>query len=229
MPLNATLMGIIINRSKPIMLQTKVKMNHFKILILLFSLTVFSSYSQQQKDTYISFTSGIDIRNAFIGSAPTNNEPSLNYQFQFGMVSHNIEVNMGYEAFPKLDFDKYTIGLGYHFHLYGTALDKTIHTVFIPSIESALIGRHGTWGGGLTYNQRSSHFSLGLNLALRWHISESIAFEYAFNALPRTDLKAMYGEVSTKDRASIRGVGIVGSNFIKFTYILPIGQNFKTY
>lgn len=205
-------------------------MNHFKIIIiLLLTHTVFSSYGQQQKDTYISFTSGVDIRNAFIGSAPTNNEPSLNYQFQFAMVGNNVEVNMGYEVFPRLDFDKYTIGVGYHFHLYGNALSRNIHTVFIPSIEPTLIGRHGTWGGGLSYNQVSSHMSLGLNLALRWHISDNIAFEYSFNALPRTDLKAMYGEKSTRDRASIAGVGIVGNNFLKITYMLPIGQKFKTY
>lgn len=198
-------------------------MNQFKtIYTLLITLTVFSSYSQQQKDTYISFTSGFDIRNEAIGSEPTNNKPSLNYQFQFGMVGNNVEINVGYEVFPRLDFDKYTIGIGYHFHLYGKALKLPIHTVFIPSIEPTLIERHGTWGGGLSYNQASSHMSLGLNLTFRWHINDNTAFEYSFNALPRTDLSSMYGKISTKDRASIAGIGIIGNNFLKFTYMLPI-------
>lgn len=202
-------------------------MNQLKtILTLLLTLPIFSSYSQQQKDTYISFSSGIDIRNEITGSPPTKDEPSLNYQFQFGMVGNNVEINIGYEVFPKLDFDKYTVGIGYHFHLYGNALKLPIHTIFIPSIEPTLIGRHGTWGGGLSYNQVSSHLSLGLNLAFRWQVNDNTAFEYSFNALPRTDLSAMYGEIATRDRASIAGIGIVGSNFLKFTYMVPIGQNF---
>ncbi|MFV8325227.1 hypothetical protein [Flavobacterium sp. ZS1P14] len=205
-------------------------MKPFKtILTVLLTLTLFSSYGQQQKDTYLSFTSGFDVKNETIGSPPTNNEPALNYQFQFGMVGNNVEVNIGYEVFPRLDFDKYTVGVGYHFHLYGNALRLPIHTVFIPSIEPTLIGRHGTWGGGLSYNQVSSHLSLGLNLTFRWHLSDTTAFEYSFNALPRTDLSAMYGDISTRDHASIAGVGIVGNNFLKLTYMLPIGQNIKTY
>lgn len=205
-------------------------MNQFKtILIVLLGFTIFSGYSQQQKDTYVSFTSGLTVKNEVIGSPPTNNEPSINYQFRFGMVGNNVELSIGYEAFPRLDFDKYTIGVGYHFHLYGNALRLPIHTVFIPSIEPSLIGRHGTWGGGLSYNQVSSHLSLGLNLTFRWHITDTTAFEYSFNAIPRTDLSAMYGEKSTRDRASIAGVAIVGNNFLKFTYMVPIGQNSKTY
>lgn len=206
-------------------------MNQIKIILtlMLFVLTFFSSYSQHQKDTYIAFTSGFDIRNQVIGSTPTNNKPSSNYQFQFAMVGNNMEVNIGYETFPRLDFDKYTIGIGYHFHLYGNALNLPIHTVFIPSIEPTLIGRHGTWGGALSYNQVSSHLSLGLNLTFRWHLNESTAFEYSFNALPRTDLSSMYGYTSTKDHPSIAGIGVVGNNFLKFTYIVPIGQNTKTY
>lgn len=205
-------------------------MNQFKtILTVLIAFTFFSGYSQQQKDTYVSFTSGLTVKNEVIGSPSTNNGPLLNYQFRFGMVGNNVELSIGYEAFPRLDFDKYTIGVGYHFHLYGNALRLPIHTVFIPSIEPSLIGRHGTWGGGLSYNQVSSHLSLGLNLTFRWHITDTTAFEYSFNAIPRTDLSAMYGEKSTRDRASIAGVAIVGNNFLKFTYMVPIGQNSKTY
>jgi hypothetical protein len=36
--------------------------------------------------------------------------------------------------------------------------------------------------------------------------------------LPRTDLKAMYKDIAAVDRASIGGVPIVGSNYIKFVY-----------
>lgn len=192
-----------------------------KITALLLFITA-SSFAQQDKDNYIAFTAGFDVRNAIVGSTPTADEPALNYQLQFAMVSNNIEVNLGYEAFPRIDYDRYHIGVGYHFHLYGYALGKALHTTFIPTLEPSLIGRHGTWGGGLSYNQTSSHLSVGLSLAFRWNINDNLSFGYRFNALPRTDLSAMYGEMSTRDRASIAGIGIVGSNFLDLTYRLDL-------
>jgi hypothetical protein len=160
------------------------------------------------------------MRNAILGSAPTNNEPALDLLVQFSMVSRNVEINIGYEAFPRLDFSKYTIGVGYHTHLYGNLFRRVIHTVFIPSIEPTLINRHGDWGGGIGHRQESSHLSFSLSLGLRWNLSDDIAVEYLFNALPRTDLKAMYGKDLdiTNGKASISGVPIIGSNFIKVVY-----------
>lgn len=174
------------------------------------------------QDNHLSFSAGFDLKNSTLGSAATNNEPALDLLLQFSMVSRDVQINIGYEAFPRLDFNKYTIGVGYHTHLYGNVFRKTIHTVFIPSIEPTLINRHGDWGGGISYNQESSHLSLSLNFALRWNLSDNIAVEYLFNALPRTDLKAMYGKAMniTSGKASVSGVPITGSNFIKFVYII---------
>jgi hypothetical protein len=189
-----------------------------KKLITIVVALFFSTVSAQ--DNYLSFSAGFDMRNAILGSAPTNNESALDLLVQFSMVSRNVEINIGYEAFPRLDFDKYTIGVGYHTHFYGYAFKKTIHTVFIPSIEPTLVNRHGDWGGGIGHNQESCHLSLGLSLGIRWNLSDDIAVEYLFNALPRTDLKAMYGKDLdiTNGKASISGVPIIGSNFIKVVY-----------
>lgn len=172
------------------------------------------------QDNYISFSAAFDIKNAISGSAPTNNEVALDCLVQFSMVSSNVEVNIGYETFPRLDFDKYTIGLGYHTHFYGNIFSKTIHTIFIPSIEPTLINRHGNWGGGIGHNQESSHLSLGLSLGFRWNLSDDLAVEYLFNGLPRTDLKAMYGNALdiSSGKASVSGVPIVANNFIKVVY-----------
>lgn len=187
-----------------------------KKLITLLLLTT-SIYAQ---DNYISFSAGIDVRNALFGSEPTNNKPALDYQLQFAMVDRNMEVNIGFEAFPRLDFRKYSIGAGYHFQLYAYAFKRAVKTTFIPSLEPSLIDRYDYWGGGIGTKQKSSHLSLGVNLAFRWDLNDDMAFEYCFNMLPRTDLKAMYGRDLdiTRDRASISGVPIIGSNYIKFVY-----------
>lgn len=173
-----------------------------KILLLLISVSMYS-----QKDNYMSFSTGLDIRNAIVGSKPTNNTPAIDYQFQFAMVDRNFEVNVGYECFPKINFDKYSIGVGYHIPLYGYILSKEVKTTIIPSIEPSLIGRWGTWGGGLSYNQVSSHLSLGVNIAFRWDLSDNVGVEYCLNMLPRTDLSAMYNRKI-----------VVGSNYFKIFY-----------
>ena len=192
-------------------------------LFLLLVLFVSIGYSQsKEKDGYIAFSGAFDVRNAIIGSTPTQNKPELDVLFQFAMVGNNLEVNVGYERFNAIDFEKYTIGVGYHFPLYGYVFGQPIKTTFIPSIEPTLIGRWGTWGGGLGDTQVSSHLSLGGNLAFRWDITDNFAFEYLFNALPRTDLSTMYGENMdiTRDRASIAGVPIIGSNYFKFIWVI---------
>lgn len=172
------------------------------------------------QDNYLAFSGAFDVKNTITGGKSTNNEAAVDFLVQFAMVSRDVEVNIGYEAFPRLDFSKYMIGVGYHTHLYGNLFRRVIHTVFIPSIEPTLINRHGDWGGGIDYDQESSHLSLGLSLGLRWDLSDGIAVEYLFNALPRTDLKAMYGNAMdiTTGKASVSGVPIISSNFIKVVY-----------
>lgn len=171
-----------------------------------------------QKDNYISFATGIDVRNVIVGSKPTNNKSAIDYQFQFSMVDRNVEVNIGYESFNRINFDKYSIGIGYHIPLYANLFNTTIKTTFVPSIEPSLIGRWGKWGGGLTYNQVSSHLSLGINFGFKWNLSDSFGVEYCFNTLPRTDLSTMYGEMATKNKCSISGIPLVGSNYFKLIY-----------
>ncbi|MDI1306524.1 MAG: hypothetical protein PSX42_16990 [bacterium] len=192
-----------------------------KTIILLAIILVTSySYSQTEKDNYICFSGGLDLKSAIVGSNLTNNKFALDYNLQFSMVDRNVEVYVGYESFTKIQFDKYFIGIGYHFPLYLFAFQKSIKTTFIPSIEPTLINRWGTWGGGLSFNEPSSHLSIGGNLAFRWDINDKFALEYSLNALPRTDLKAKYGSLSAKNKLSIDGVGIVSSSFVKFIWKL---------
>lgn len=149
---------------------------------LLLILVTSISFAQEH---YLYTSVAIDIRNATFGSEATNYNPELDYFIQAGIVSKNIEVNIGYERFEAINFDKMTVGVGYHFPLYS----KWGKTILIPSIEPTIINRWGNdWG------TTSSHLSIGGNLALRWNLSDTIAFELLCNALPRTDLSAMYGD-----------------------------------
>ncbi len=164
----------------------------FVIFVILFSLFVIWSGKSQTKDSdhYFGLSAGLDIRNASIGSAPTQDKPAIDVLYQFAIVSQNIEVNIGYECFNAIRFDKYSIGVGYHFPLYGRIRHTVIRTVFIPGIEPTMINRWGEeWGG------KSAHLTIGGNLALRWHLGDNMAVELLANFLPRTDLEARYPEL----------------------------------
>jgi hypothetical protein len=175
-----------------------------KILLLLLATVVFSQ--SKNEEHYYYFSTAVDIRNAIVGSDPTNNKPALDVLYQAAIVGHNVEVNIGYESFNRISFDKYTVGVGYHFPLYGYIFGKEIKTVLIPSTEFSLIGRWGKDWQGV-----SSHFTLGGNLGLRWHLSDKIAGELLTNALPRIDLKAKYPKLHDN-------IPIVYSIYVKLVY-----------
>lgn len=175
------------------------------ILILMLSFTCFA-----QKESYIYFSGAVDIKNAIVGSNPTKNKPELDFLYQFGMVGNNIEVNIGYENFKAINFDKYSIAIGYHFPLYGYIFEKQIKTILIPSIEPCIINRWGNWAGGLgDRTQASGHLSIALNTSLRWSLTQKMSLELQSSILPRTDLNAMYG-----------GSNLVFSNYLKLLYRL---------
>jgi hypothetical protein len=195
------------------------------LIVLMVFFIVFKSFSQQRdREHYIAFSTAVDVRNLIVGSKPTNNKSALDLLFQASVVCPSaVEINIGYESFKKINFDKYTIGVGYHFPLYGYLGNKQVKTILIPSIEPTLINRWGTWGGGLSYNQSSSHLSIGGNIAFRININENISLEYLFNALPRVDLNAKYPKESWHQKSTIAGVPVVGSNYFKVIYKIQRG------
>lgn len=167
-----------------------------------------SIYGQKdEKETYIAFSTGVDIRNAIVGSKATGNKPALDVLYQFAMVGQNIEVTINYERFNTIHFDKFSFGVGYHFPLYARIGNSTVKTILVPSVEPlTLINR---WGGGWSSN---SHLALGaVNLAFRWNLSDKIAIEWLNNALPRTDLSARYPQLNTS-------APIVVSSYAKVLY-----------
>lgn len=193
-------------RPKPIN-HRKANQTFILILILAFSIICGIANAQpKDQEHYIYFSGAFDIKNSIIGSKATSDKPALDLLYQFAMVSQNIEVNIGYERFNAICFDKFTFGVGYHFPLYGRIGNKVIKTVLIPSIEPTLIGR---WGD--EWECRSSHLSISGNLALRWHLSDKTALEFLSNFLPRTDLYSRYPEIHSS-------VPIVPSYYLKIIY-----------
>jgi len=193
-------------RPKPI--NTR-KANQTLIVIVIFVIALICGIANAQtkeQEHYLAFSAGLDIKNATIGSKATGDKAALDMLYQFAIVSKGIEVNLGYERFNAISFEKFTFGVGYHFPLYGRIGNKVIKTVLIPSIEPTLIGR---WGD--EWECRSSHLSIGGNLALRWNLSDKTAVELLSNFLPRTDLYARYPEMHSS-------VPIVPSYYLKLIY-----------
>ena len=182
-----------------------------RLWFLLFPLMTFS------QDNYISFSAGLDTGNA-IGAGVTDNTAQLNYVVQFAMVASNIEVNLGAEIFPVLDLKRYSLGVGYHFPLYAYIKRNEIKTTFIPALEPSLIDRYDTWGGGLSGDNKSSHMTLALNLALQWDLNDNLSIQYAANFLPRTDLKSKYPEKMWNEDIKVANTPVSISNFIKLVY-----------
>jgi hypothetical protein len=186
-------------------------------LILLLILLITTISIGQSKDDYMGVVVGLDVRDILLGSPHTNYTHELNYQVQFILVNNDTEFIATYEEFSKLNFRKYSVGTGYHLHMYFYPWDKTFHTTFIPSAELALINRWDNWGGGISRKETTNHFSIGVNLTFRWDLNNRISLDYCFNMLPRTDLSYQYGK---HDGFNISGNPIITSNFVKLVYKL---------
>ena len=186
--------------------------------ILLLSLTGNAQLSKE-KDSYLSFSGGFDIRNATVGSAPTQNKPALNYIVEMHAVSRNIDITIGYEAFNEIKYSRMISGLGVHFPLYAYIGHAEIKTTFQPSLEASIIQRthddNYTTLDGIKhdYQRKVGFMAYGLNLAFNWDLSDSFAIQTATNIIQRPDKDYLYHE---SDR-------YVLSNYLKV--ILKLNQN----
>lgn len=151
---------------------------------LLFALL--ATATMQSQNVY--FSTGLDLKNAITGSEATNNKPSYNGIYTFGMVdSKGFEVSITYEQFKRLDFNRFSFGVG-----KSIALAKDID--LIPTLEPTLINRSDDWGGGLGYKDNpSSHLTLGVSLPIRYDLNDNFAVELYSNYMYRTDIATKYG------------------------------------
>jgi len=178
--------------------------NHKKKKTITTLLLILGLTANAQKDNYISVA---------LGSDPTGHIIT-----QFSMVAKNVDVSLNYDVNKKLDYRRYSFGLGYHVPLFGYVTGNELKTTFIPSIEPSLIDRKGDWGGGLQQNDNSSHLSVALNLAFQWELSDSFRIETALNLLPRTDLKVKYPADSWSEKIVVCNTPVSANVFFKVVY-----------
>lgn len=154
------------------------------ITLVLSLFAVVISYSQN-----VYFASGFDVRNAVVGSKPTQDKPELDLLVKFGMVSNKkVEVTVNYEVFSRLDFWKFGFGVG-------KQIEVSDRIKIVPTLEYNLINRSDDWGGGLGYiDNASSHLAFGASLPVRFSLNDNWEIEIQSNLLHRTDIKAKYDQ-----------------------------------
>lgn len=159
------------------------------LILLLFTTFAFSQ-------PYVS--AGVDIRNATLGSEPTNFKPAFDGIFRIGAIgnqpfrSTTLDVVVGYEVFNRIGFDRYFTSIGVHFPLktnYKNQASNDNKITIVPAYEFSIINRWGSdWG------VRSSHLAvLGANLGIRYKLSDRTEIEFLTALLDRVDLNTMYG------------------------------------
>ena len=153
-----------------------------KKLLLLLSL-----FALQVNAQHVYFSAGFDPLNAIVGSSPTNDKPELNYMLEFKMVgNNNVEIGIGFEEFNRIDFNRMYGTIGYRFPFIG-------NTIITPTIEPTLINRYDNWAGGITYDMKQSFMTIVLGSTLEVPINDKFGLQFYCGALPRPDIKMMYG------------------------------------
>lgn len=181
-------------------------------IILPFLFSCAAAIGQTAKPAYLSVSGGFDIRNAAIGSKPTNDKPALNWLTQFDCVGAGVHIIAGYERFDAIKYDRMFAGIGYEFPLYAYAFNSEIKTAFIPSVDYSIIKRTITE----TYTYEGKQYSttgkagfgtFGLNLAFQWDLTDHFGLRLATKIQPRPDVEYMYGTKKTEI-----------ANYVSFVY-----------
>jgi len=171
------------------------------------------TYAQNDKDRYLSLSYGVDVRNALIGSQPTDNKPALNWTAEFHAVEENIDFNIGMERFNMLEYTRVFVGLGYHIqvlYLLNTDIKFSVH----PSIEFSNINRtfneSVVWEGKTVTTEVGKSFSTpSFNINWNWDLHKNVAIQIGTNVLPRRDIQYIYKEDHMR---------VIVSNSLKLVY-----------
>lgn len=150
-----------------------------------------TKWNQRNKEYHGFITSGIDVRNAIVGSKPTNNQSALDIQFKVGARANSLEVALFYETFRRIDFQAYGVNVNGVFQLY-------------KNFDVAL----GVGGGSVIRYKDYNFLMVETNSEIRYDLSKCI-IGFQLNNRLRNDLK-QYG----------KSMPIVNSVFLNFTYKL---------
>lgn len=171
-----------------------------KKLILLATLVLgFNTFAQE------AYISGLfDVKNAAVGSQPTNNKSAFDGLFKVTMITEsNFKLDVKYETFKEIGFRRYSIGAGQRFEFQ--IGDKTFYAS--PTVGTSLIKRD--WD----FYLKSFIINPELSIPITFKITDKWGVELHPEWLMRGDLKERY----TKTNA-IKSEDFKFSFFAGFTY-----------
>lgn len=161
------------------------------LLLIALIATTSNFYSQKQ---YLNVS--VDIRNAIIGSNPSNNKPSLDIIILGGVTDKNgITLEAGYENFKAIKFSKIYFGIGYTFVHWSKKLECAV------TLEPTYITRD--WGddyGKVTYK------SIGASSRVTYNVNDNFGVSLLGNVLLRTDNEDRYGISTPKVFSAYLGI-----------------------
>lgn len=150
---------------------------------------MFSSLvNAQDKDNYFSASWGFDIKNGFVGSKPTGNEPALDWIGDLHFVSDDVDYNIGYESFDAIKFNRKYMSIGYHIYI-GDVWSTNIKFSAQPALEWSIIQR-----GKMESDQdpNKTYSTPSLNINWNWDLNKYIAIQISTGLLPRPDTREIY-------------------------------------
>jgi len=164
-----------------------------KLIFLLFPL-----FASGQIERYVAFNSSIDIRNATVGSAPTENKPELDLnlavEFHF---KNQLTFGIHYETFKAIGYYKASWGVGYVFEPL-----KRLRAHI--DLQTELIFRQGNVTDEL-FKQQHKYIGLSINGKLMYEILPNFYAGLKASEQMRGDLK----EAGYKDYLVFNGHFVV--------------------
>ena len=123
----------------------------------------------------------------------TGFDKSLSNSSTFGMLGHNkVEVTINNEYSKRLDYNRFSFGIGYHIERVIPFTQKEI--LIIPSVNFGLIDRWSDWDGGLSdKDNKSSHLGFGASLSFQIDLNETFALRLKTEIVDRVDNRTKYG------------------------------------
>lgn len=174
------------------------------IIILILLISPLISYSQ---DVYA--IASIDVRNAVVGSAPTLNKPAADILITLGARGNKgFTVEVGYEHFQEIEFQKMFFAMGYTFISDSKKLELAI------TLDPTYITRD--WKSE-NYVGKQNYRALGQSTRLTYNFNETYGISAIGNALRRTDLAERYHHKTE----------IVYSLYVGVTYTFTIKQTLR--
>lgn len=123
--------------------------------------------------TYVSLSA--DVRNAIIGSTPTNNKPEMDFILRAGVISNKgLKVGILFEKFDAIGFNKYGFEIGQRIGNEKLQL--------IPAVELGWIERC-----------KMNSWTVGANTEILYFLNNNLGITATCNLSWRTDLNEMYG------------------------------------